>query len=49
MVLALIIQNLEEKLNNKLLHNGKTGNVKLWQLYDLIVGMPLLSDSKFLS
>ena len=41
LVLAMTIQSLEEKLNNKVFHNGGEGNVRLWQLYDLIVGMSI--------
>ena len=39
LVLALTIQNLEKKLNNEKFHQGKEGNVRIWQLFDLIVGM----------
>ena len=39
LVLAMMIEKLEEKLNDERFHQGTNGNVQLWELYDLIVGM----------
>ncbi len=43
LVVAHIIANLEEKLNNPEFHSGEpVEKVQLWQLFDLIIGTRLI-------